>query len=136
MKIFICCSKAFYGKVQPIATRLESEGHLITFPNSFDDPNQELRFKSRGHAEHSKWKDEKLRLSVNKVKDVDAMLVLNLDKRGLKDYIGGATFLEMFEAYKGNKKIFLWNPIPLGILHDEIVGMKPILINGNLGLVK
>ena len=61
---------------------------------------------------------------------------MNLDKDGKKNYIGGATFLELYEAFKNEKKIFLYNPIPEGLLFDEIQGFSPVIINGNLDLVK
>ena len=35
-----------------------------------------------------------------------------------------------------NKKIYLYNDIPEGMLYDEISGFSPIVINGDLNLVK
>jgi len=35
-----------------------------------------------------------------------------------------------------NKKIYLYNEIPEGMLYDEISGFSPIVINGDLDLVK
>ena len=35
-----------------------------------------------------------------------------------------------------NKKIYLYNAIPEGMLYDEISGFSPIVINGDLDLVK
>ena len=35
-----------------------------------------------------------------------------------------------------NKKIYLYNDIPLGMLFDEIEGFNPIIINGNLDIIK
>ncbi len=52
------------------------------------------------------------------------------------EYVGGSTFLELYEAFMENKKIYLWNEIPEGILFDEISGFAPEIINGNLDLVK
>ena len=48
----------------------------------------------------------------------------------------GATFLELYEAFMANKKIYLYNDIPEGMLYDEISGFSPIVINGDLSLVK
>lgn len=50
--------------------------------------------------------------------------------------IGGSTFLELYEAFMENKKIYLWNDVPDGILFDEISAFSPIIINGNLDIVK
>ena len=71
---------------------------------------------------------------------MDAVLVLNLDKEKngklLKNYIGGATFLEMYDAFRLGKKIYLYNDIPDGMLYDEIEGFGPIIINGDLDQIK
>lgn len=50
----------------------------------------------------------------------------------IDNYIGGATFLEMYDAFRMGKKIYLYNPVPKGILEDEIIGFNPIIINGNI----
>ncbi|HRZ29456.1 MAG TPA: hypothetical protein P5052_01590 [Candidatus Paceibacterota bacterium] len=70
------------------------------------------------------------------IKNNDAILVLNFEKNGIPNYIGEATFLEMFRSLDSNKKIFLYNPIPNNMLKDEIEGMNPIVISGNLSLVQ
>ena len=74
------------------------------------------------------------------IKNMDAVLVLNYDKNKdgetYKNYIGGATFLEMYDAFRLNKKIFLINDIPEGMLFDEIEGFNPTVLNGNINLVK
>ena len=77
-----------------------------------------------------------IRLQTEKVETNDAVLVLNFDKNGQKNYIGGATFLEIFRAFDLGKKIFLLNPIPDNILKDELIGMNPTIINGDLSRIK
>jgi hypothetical protein len=76
----------------------------------------------------------------NLIKDSDAVLVLNLKKKGIDGYIGGNTLMEMGFAHGHGKKIFLFNPIPERCerMHyvDEILDMKPVVINGNLGNIK
>lgn len=86
--------------------------------------------------DHSKWKGEMLRLQVEKVTDNDGILVLNMEKHGQINYIGGATFLEIFKAFELSKKVFLYNPIPDSFLRDELLGMNPAIINGDLTLIK
>lgn len=81
-------------------------------------------------------KGEMFRRSRDRIKSMDAVLTLNFDKNGKKNYIGGSTFLELYEAFMNNKKIYLWNEIPEGILFDDISGFAPEIINGNLDLVK
>lgn len=132
MKIFICCSKHFYDKIEPIREYLESKGHIITLPNSYNNPFLEEELKQKSKEKHIAFKSEMIRLQEEKVKNNDAILVLNYNKNGQQNYIGGGTFLEMYEAFKQNKKIFLYNPVPEGMLKDEIVGFNPVLIEGDL----
>ncbi len=136
MKIFICSSKHNYDKVLPIKEKLEMSGHIITLPNSFDAPMREEEMKKLSKQEHAKWKGEMLRLQVKKIQDVDALVIANYEKRGQPNYIGGATFLEIYKAWELGKKIFLINPIPQNILEDELRRFEPIILNGDLELVK
>lgn len=63
----------------------------------------------------------------------DAILVANFDKHGIKNYIGGNTFLEMGFAHVLDQKIYLINPIPkMPHYETEIIAMKPTVIGGNL----
>ncbi len=135
MKIFIICSKAFYSNVPPIKEKLERAGYEITPPNSYDDPDSESRYREMGSKEHAKWKSGMLKLSQDVIEGVDAVLVLNFEKNGQKNYIGGATFLEMYDAFRLGKKIYMYNDIPDGMLKDEIEGFKPVLLHHNLELV-
>ncbi len=136
MKIFICCSKHFYHKVDPIKKALEEMGHEITVPNSFDAPFKEEEMKKSGKDLHAKWKSEMIKKQETKIKINDAILVLNFDKPGEPNYIGGATFLEMYKSWELGKKIFLYHQIPKSILKDEILAFEPEIINEDLSIIK
>lgn len=134
MKIFIICSKAFYGSIKPIKEYLENKGHEIFVPHTYLNPNEEqVAWEGESHAS---FKARMFRLSEERIKEIDAVLVLNYERHGIKNYIGGSTFLEMYEAFRNNKKIYMYNPIPKGILYDEIDGFSPVIINGDLEVIK
>ncbi len=135
MKIFVCCSKAFYPRVAPIKHQLEAMRHTVTLPNSYDNPGREAEMQILGWREHARWKAEMLRLQKAKVKACDAVLVLNFEKNGQPRYIGGATFLEMYMAFDFGKKLFLYNDVPDGMLRDEIIAFEPTVIYGDLLLI-
>ena len=107
-------------------------GHSITLPNIFNDPFIELRIKKESKEKHIEIKQKLLKEQVIKIRDNDAIVVVNFDKKGIKNYIGGATFLEMYKAFELGKKIYLINPIPEGILEDEIIGFNPIILENDL----
>ena len=135
MKIFICTSKHNYDKISIVKEELEKRGHTVTLPNSYDEPMKEEEIKKIGPKEHQQWKSSMIQLQKEKVEANDAILVLNFEKNNSSNYIGGATFLEIFRAFDAKKKIFLFNPIPDGILRDEIVGMNPTIIGGDLSRI-
>lgn len=136
MKIMLICSKQFYNKIEEIKTSLEKQGHKIYLPNCYDNPSAEEKMRQLGQKEHQEFKAKMYRQSEELIKGLDAVLVLNFDKEKqgqiYKNYIGGATFLEMYDAFRFNKKIYLYNDIPDGMLYDEIEGFSPIIINGDL----
>ena len=121
MKLFIVCSKHFYDRIPPIEERLLDLGHAVTLPNSYEDPFCEDRMKELGSREHLMFKQSMMRLHEPKIKSVEGLLVLNFNKGEEKNYIGGATFMEIVKAWELNKKIFLYNPIPENIFRDELL---------------
>ena len=136
MKIFIACSKYFYDRIMPIKEELEKRGHEIALPNCFDNPFEEERFKQMSAKEHIKWKAMMMRKDKDNIEPQDAVLILNFEKKGIPNYIGGATFLEVYKSWELGKKIFFYNPLPNCSFTDELIGINPIIINGNLNLLK
>ena len=140
MKILIICSKQFYSEIEKIKEILINKNIDVFLPNCYDDPSTEERMWSLGKKKHQEFKAKMFHQSEDTIKNMDAVLVLNYDKnkngKVYKNYIGGATFLEMYDAFKLGKKIFLMNNIPDGILFDEIEGFNPIILNGNIDLIK
>ena len=134
MKIFLICSKSFYDKIPYFEEKLNELGHEITKPNCYDAPNTESKY--RGTSEHAKWKASMFKHSEEVIKNMDAVLVLNYDKNGYKNYIGGATFLEIYDAFRLGKKIFFVNDLPDGMLKDELIGFDGLVINGDLSKIK
>lgn len=136
MKIFIACSKHFYHKIPEIKNELESQGHQIHLPNSYDAPFKEEEMRKLGRQEHQKWKAEMLGRDKENIEPNDAVLVLNFEKHGQENYIGGATFLEIYKAWELNKKLYLYNPIPENMIKDELLGFNPTIINQDLSTIQ
>ena len=110
MKILIICSKKIYSKIEEVKKMLEEKDIEVFLPNCYDDPTTEQRMWDLGKEEHQKFKAKMFRQSENIISKMDAVLVLNFDKekdgKVYKNYIGGATFLEMYDAFRLNKQIF------------------------------
>lgn len=135
MKIFVCGTKHVYHLLPDTIKRLEENGHEVTPPNSFENPMHEEDLKEASSEEHTRFVGDMIRLSFRKIEANDAVLIMNLEKHGQPNYIGGGTFLEIVKAFDLNKKIFLYNQVPNCKLSDEIKGMKPIVINQNLSKI-
>ena len=140
MKILIICSKKFYSYIPEIKSELEKNKIQVFLPNCYDDPTTEDRMWKLGIEEHQKFKAKMYKQSEETIKDMDGVLVLNFDKNTngniQKNYIGGATFLEIYDAFRMNKKIYFVNDIPENMLKDELIGFSPIIINGDLTKLK
>ena len=135
MKIFIISSASFYERIEPIKLELVNMGHTIFLPNTYDNPNLEKETWKKGFKAHAELEKELFKKSEETIKNVDAVLCVNYEKHGIENYIGGATFIEIYEAFKNNKKIFLFHDIPKGMLYDEIAGFDPIVLNEDLSIV-
>lgn len=86
---------------------------------------------------HQKYNMDAIREFWRAMQGADAVFVLNYDKNGIKNYIGGNTLMEIGFAHVLNQKIFLLNPIPeISYYKTEIEAVKPAIVNGDLLLIK
>lgn len=136
MKIFLSASKSAYPEVDEIRSALEALGHTVTPPNGFDKEGEEEIARDSTFEAYAAWKAAMIREDGRIIAQHDAVLVLNFEKHGQANYVGGATFLEMFKAFDLGKKLFLYNPIPDSVLTDEIIGLQPVVIHRDMSLIR
>lgn len=143
MKITLCGSIAFYHKMLEVKAKLEKLGHRVELPpqkvpNDKGEmiPVQEYyAIRHTAEPSHAWVWDRKaiaIREHFEKVVNADAILVLNYSKKSIDGYIGANTLLEMGLAFYLKKKIFLLNPIPQMQYTEEILGLKPLILNNDL----
>ena len=146
MKITLCGSIAFYPEMTEIKNKLETAGHEVKLPpTKIKDGKGNLitveeYYEIRKSAPASeKWVWDQKSRSINehfaKEEWADAILVTNFDKKNISGYIGGNTLMEMGVAFFLKKKIYLLNPIPELSYTEEILGMNPIIINGDISKI-
>lgn len=113
--------------------QLQGQGHEVLFPHA-----AELSDYSNLNAEEAAaHKSEMIWNHLHKIEQSDAVLVTNGEKKGIEGYIGANTFLEMTVAMYLNKPVYLLNPINRSVAgYEEILGMKPVFLNGNLENLK
>jgi hypothetical protein len=148
MKITICGSVSSTPRIKEAKETLEKMGHSVAIPFmsekiiagavSLDDFKKEKEkngdgaFRKLAQSENV----DLIKRYYNLISDSDAILVINIDKNGIKNYIGGNVYLEIGFAYVLNKKIFLLNDIPKISYQDELIAMRPIIINGDLSKIE
>ena len=133
MKIILCGSIAAGKEIVDIQHKLKDMGHQVEIPTSLK--NEYL--KNRTEVSTQEKAADKIQFDLikgyyEKIKLHDAVLVVNVDKRGEKNYIGSNTFLEMGFAHVLNKKLYCLNPLPDLPYTSELAAMQPPILNGNL----
>jgi len=137
MKIGIISSMHHSEKMLAVKKQLETLGHQVICSNYVNDYLGKSDEEKEQVKLYQKYNLDAIKEFWNRMGDLDAVLALNLERKGIKNYIGGNTFLELGFAYVLNKKIFLYNPIPDIHFYDtEIKAMKPAIINGDLSKIK
>ncbi len=147
MKITLCGSIAFYDEMQSVRDILEKLGDEVKLPpseisdeNGKKIPVKEYYAMRKSTNSTSGWiwdrKEEAIRLHFEKIEWCDAILVLNYPKNGIENYIGANTLVEIGLAFHLRKKIFLLHPIPVMQYSEEIISMKPKVIEGNFSLMQ
>lgn len=126
----------FTEKMLEVRDKLNGLGHdafVTTLASPFIGKSDQEKEKIKLYQKKNK---DAIREFWRLMQGADAVLVLNLDKQGVKNYIGGNTFLEIGFAHVLNQKVFLWNPIPdIFYYKTEIEAVNPVIINGDLSKI-
>lgn len=137
--ITICSSLNFYRQVVQVQNEIESLGYECIIPASVELMKKSSDFDV---SHYKTWFSEKndypkkkaLMLGhFDEIKKSNAILVLNYDKNGKSNYIGGNVLIEMGIALFLRKPIFILNGMPNeSPFLEEILGMSPIALNGKI----
>lgn len=127
MKITICGSMIHEPQMVAAAKELRDLGYEVEKPNVVeghvyeDNLDANARLKQGFINEH-----------FQKIDQSDAVLVVNEQKNGIANYIGGNTLIEIAHAYSQGLEVFILNPLPDVSYRDEIAGMQPIILDGTV----
>lgn len=146
MKIVLVGSMIFLDQINGIKSQLENLGHVVTAPTLTQEEIETGAdtfmdyIESQGGIEkvlpnNEIWKiKEKAMLQYKTIIDgTDALLVCNFDKSEKKNRIGGNSFMEMGYAFFTGKKIYVLQDPPYGDDKiEEILGMRPVFLNGSI----
>lgn len=138
-KLAICSSASFYKKVIELSYELEALDIDIVLPKTAQKMKQEGRDNDEAITDWSSsplgyhGKALLIREHFDEITKSDAILVTNYEKHGKQNYIGPNVLMEMSTAFFLKKPIYILNDQPNDSpLIDEILGLEPIFLNGDL----
>jgi nucleoside 2-deoxyribosyltransferase len=141
MRLTICSSAHFAHESQEIKKKLEKKGvEALLYPGIVKVRGKTMTVdefytmrKKNLTEEFLETKKQLMDEHIDKIKNSDAVLILNFDKAKIRGYVGGNSFMEMGVAYALGKKVFIWkkpsNNLPY---YEEIMAMRPNIIEEDL----
>lgn len=142
MKITICGSSTFKKQMLEYRDKLFAMGHeAIVHPDyeAFVKGEKQEIWNQVVNGEHAEAKKAQgyIKWYYDAICSSDGILVLNFDKKGIKNYVGGNTLMEIAFAHVNDKKIFLLNEIPEDVSYsDEIKAMYDVVLNGDFDNIR
>lgn len=135
-KIIICGSISASDEIIVARDALCDRGFTVEIPwgvqRYIENGHQHVAEKERHQA---KKENDLIRRYYELIKEHDAVLVVNVEKHGIQNYIGGNTFLEMAFAHVLDKPLYVLDPLPDLPYLSEMEAMKPIVLNGDLSKI-
>ena len=137
VKITLCGSMVFAPEMVELGRELKRRGHQADL-RFFTKQYAKMNSKTKMHHEatRNKIKYDLIRKYYRKIKRSQAVLIVNITRNGVRNYIGGNSLIEMAFAHILRKKIYLLNPMPKMKYTDEIAAMQPLVLKGDLDGIK
>ena len=138
MRIYVLGSSYFREEMVNCKNRLCELGYKGTIHPDYEafvrgEKQDIVKRWEKGERAAIKRENNYLHEHYKDILESDAVLIVNLEKNGIKNYIGGNVLMEMGQAYVNHKKIYFLNDMPTGLSYmDEIEAMDPICLHGNL----
>jgi hypothetical protein len=138
MRIYVLGSNAFMKEMVEAKNELCALGYDGWIHPDYEalvrgEMPDALEREARGEHAALKRENNYLRVHYKHILESDAILIVNLEKKGIKNYIGGNVLIEMGQAYVNGRTIFLSHAIPTALPYTpEIECMDPICLNGDL----
>jgi hypothetical protein len=117
-------------------TVLEGMGHFVIVPKDTERyASGVLDPESARESTRNKIEYDLIRGYYGLIVDADAVLVVNVDKRGIRNYVGGNSFLEAAFAHVLGKRLYFMNDIPEMSYSDELAAFQPEILKGNMNII-
>jgi non-canonical (house-cleaning) NTP pyrophosphatase len=132
MKVTICGSMYHIEGMKKAEELLIKAGHEVEVPNPRE---KSAGYDTLGDNERAALKSTLIQEHLNKIIESDAVLIYNEEKKGVAGYIGGNTLMEMAFAFSQGIEIFMLRPAPDLSYAEEVLGMLPIVIDGDVAKI-
>ena len=141
--IAVCSSANFYKQAVEVQAELEKLGLEAIIPitarkmqasGDYEVSHYKTWFgdKNDYHKKTALIKDHFVEIA-----KADSVLVLNYQKHGVDNYIGGNVLIEMAIAFYLGKPIYILNDIPQeSPFVEEIIGLNPVVLHCSLESIK
>ena len=137
MRIGVAGSMHYTERMLAIRDELIALGHtaFVTnlagpFVGKDNDEKERIKLTQKFHQ-------DAIREFWRMMQGADALIVVNLERHGIPNYIGGNTLMEIGFAHVLNQKIYLLNPIPdIPYYRSEIEAVGPIILHGDLTMIR
>ena len=135
--ITICSSSSFYRQAGEVKDELSRQGFEVIIPKMAEEMKAKNNYE---RVDYQPWLSDPsayhvkaglIRGHFDQVAKADAILVLNYEKHGVSNYIGGNVLMEMGVAFHLKIPIFMLNEAPKDMSYsEEILGLEPIVLHG------
>lgn len=128
MKILLVCSKIFYHRISMERKRIECLGHELVISKDYVEGKDYFPFKTIEEI-NAPSNPNPFRHSEKTIIESDAVLVLNFQTTEHGTYIDAFNFLEMYDAFKLGKKIYMLYDYEHDYLKDEILAFGAVVLD-------
>jgi hypothetical protein len=132
-EIAVCGSMDFFNEMDSMRVELEALGLKASIPAP-----EEIKIdcSAASDGQLARVKKQFIDEHLAKIRRADAILIANIEKRGIDGYIGANTLMEAAFAYALGKRIFVLHPIGEQPCRPEMLGLGPELLSGDLKKLK
>lgn len=131
-KITICGSMQFAEQMQELKTHLQEMGWIVLLPEISESSASYTSFPEKEKLEQ---KREFITNHFNRIKQSNAILVANYQKKDIDGYIGSNTLMEIAVAHALGKNIFVLNNLAPQPCEEEVKALTTTFLEGNINLI-
>ena len=119
----------FIEQMKEISELLTKAGISSYYPI---EQERDLSRAEIGEEAFAVQKGDYIRAHLIKIEKSDKVLVANYTKNGIEGYVGPNSLIELAFGYALGKPLYLLNEPGEQSCKPEILGMKPVILNGDL----